>query len=223
MGGSAPPVGESIVGLFAAQVARAPGAVALSCAGVSMSYRELDDAATRLALVLAGRGAGPGRCVAVVFPRSARAIVAIVAVLKTGAGYVPIDPALPDERVGFMLADAAPVVVVTVSGLAGRLAGYGVGVVDVDDPGVADGSGGVLVSPAAGDIAYLIYTSGTTGVPKGVAITHGNVIALMESVVSVDPGLAVPGQVWAQCHSVVFDFSVWEIFGALLHLSLIHI
>ena len=85
----------SIPALFAAQVARAPEAVALSFEGRSWTYRELDEASNRLAHLLVGHGAGPGQCVALLLSRSAQAIVAIVAVLKTGAAYVPIDPALP--------------------------------------------------------------------------------------------------------------------------------
>ena len=98
------PVGTSvsIPVLFAAQVARAPEAVAVSCEGHSMTYRELEEAANRLAHLLAGQGVGPGRCVALLFSRSAEAIVAILAVLKTGAAYLPIDPAHPAARVGFM-------------------------------------------------------------------------------------------------------------------------
>ena len=113
----------SIPVLFAAQVARTPEAVAVSCGGRSLTYRELDEAANRLAHLLAGHGAGPGRCVALLFSRSAEAIVAILAVLKTGAAYVPIDPALPAARIEFMLADAAPVAAVTTAGLAERLDG----------------------------------------------------------------------------------------------------
>ena len=106
-------VSASIPVLFAAQVARTPEAVAISCAGRSLTYRELDAAADRLARLLAGHGAGPGACVALLLSRSAEAIIAIVAVLKTGAAYVPIDPGLPADRIGFMLTDAAPVAVVT--------------------------------------------------------------------------------------------------------------
>ena len=83
----------SVPVLFAAQVARAPEAVAISCGGRSMTYRELDEASNRLAHLLAGQGAGPGQCVALLFSRSAEAIIAILAVLKTGAAYLPIDPA----------------------------------------------------------------------------------------------------------------------------------
>ena len=88
-------------------------------------------------------------------------------------------------------------------------------VIDVDDPAVDSQPGTALPAPAPDDIAYLIYTSGTTGVPKGVAITHRNVTQLFES---LEIGLQLaPGQVWTQCHSLAFDFSVWEIWGALLH------
>ena len=81
-----------------------------------MTYRELDEAANRLAHLLAGQGVGPGQCVALLFSRSAEAIVAILAVLKTGAAYLPIDPALPAARIGFMLADAAPIAAITTAG-----------------------------------------------------------------------------------------------------------
>ena len=117
----------SIPALFAAQVARDPEAVAVTCEGRSMTYRELDEAANRLAHLLAGHGAGPGQCVALLFPRSAEAIVAILAVLKTGAAYLPIDPALPAARIGFMLADAAPIAAITTAGLAERLDGCDAG------------------------------------------------------------------------------------------------
>ena len=102
-----PPV--SITELWAAQVARAPEAVAMSCEGRSWTYREVEEAANRLAHLLAGHGVGPGGCVGLLLPRSAQAIVAILAVLKTGAAYVPIDAGLPAARIGFMLADAAPI------------------------------------------------------------------------------------------------------------------
>jgi non-ribosomal peptide synthetase component F len=145
-------------------------------------------------------------------PRSADAIVAILAVLKTGAAYVPIDPAHPDERIGFVLADAAPLVVITTASLRSRVDPYGVAVVDIEDEGIAAQPGTPLPVPAPDDIAYVIYTSGTTGTPKGVAVRHCNVTALMQS----RPGGLAPGGVWTQCHSLAFDFSVWEIFGPLL-------
>ena len=87
-------------------------------------------------------------------------------------------------------------------------------VIDVDDAAVDAQPGTALAVPSAEDIAYLIYTSGTTGVPKGVAVTHRNVTRLLKALDATDLS---SGQVWSQCHSLAFDFSVWEIFGALLH------
>ncbi|OJZ70153.1 non-ribosomal peptide synthetase, partial [Mycobacterium paraffinicum] len=206
----------SIPQLFAAQVARTPEAVALVCGGLSMTYRELDAAADRLAHVLAGRGAGPGQFVALLFSRSAEAIVAILGVLKSGAAYLPIDPALPEARIGFVLSDAAPMAVITTADLADRLVGHDVPVIDIDDiddVGAAAQPGPALPAPGPEDLAYLIYTSGTTGVPKGVAVTHRNATQLLAR---MDAGLPRAG-VWSQWHSLAFDVSVHEIFGALLH------
>ncbi|MCV7413677.1 non-ribosomal peptide synthetase [Mycobacterium florentinum] len=206
-------VGVTITELFAAQVANAPEAVALACGDRSWTYRELDDAAERLARVLAGHGAGPGQTVALLFSRSTEAIVSMMAVLKAGAAYLPIDPALPDARVEFMLGDATPVAAVTTAALRSRFDGADLVVVDFDDPGADPGT--ELSAPAPTDLAYMIYTSGTTGVPKGVVITHQNATSLLEKLHSGVP--AGPGQVWSQWHSYSFDVSVWEIFGALLH------
>src|SRR5262249_41691363 len=151
--------------LFAAQVARDPGAVAVSFGDSSMSYRGLEGAANRLAHLLVEQGVGPGQRVALLFPRSVEAIVAILGVLKTGAAYVPIGPALPDARLDFVLADAGPAVVVTTAELVDRLGGRGLSVIDVHDRSVyGQPSTPLSVLPAPDDIAYLIYTSGTTGV-----------------------------------------------------------
>ncbi|MFN3003729.1 amino acid adenylation domain-containing protein, partial [Mycolicibacterium wolinskyi] len=204
---------SSIPVLFGGQVARCPDAVALVSDGRSVTYRELDEASNRLAHLLVGHGAGPGRRVAVLFSRSVEAIVAILGVLKTGAAYVPIDPAHPDARVGFVLGDAAPVAVVTTAQLRPRVEGYDLLVVEVDDARLGDQPSGALPVPAADDIAYVIYTSGTTGVPKGVAVPHRNVVELLETLgADVDSA----GQVWTLAHSLAFDYSVWEIWGPLL-------
>ncbi len=207
----------SIPVLFAAQVGRTPDAVAVTFGGSSMTYRELDEASNRLAHVLAAHGASLGETVALLTSRSADAIVAIVAVLKTGAAYLPLDPTLPTARIRLVIADAAPIAAITTADLAGRLDGHDMAVVDVSDIGdtaVNTQPSAPLPAPSPDDIAYLIYTSGTTGVPKGVAIAHHNVTRLLGSL-SSDAGLP-PEQVWTQCHSYAFDFSVWEIWGALL-------
>ena len=202
----------SIPVLFAAQLARAPAAVALVCGERSWTYREVEEAANRLAHLLARHGAGPGECVALLLSRSAEAIVAILAVLKTGAAYLPIDPMYPTARIAVILEDAEPVAAITTTGLRSRLDGCDLAVIDVEDPQIRAHPCTALPAPAADDIAYIIYTSGSTGVPKGVGITHHNVTQLLAS---LDAGLP-PGQVWTQCHSYAFDVSVWEIFGALL-------
>ncbi|OBA58466.1 non-ribosomal peptide synthetase [Mycobacterium sp. 1100029.7] len=210
-----PAAGTTIPAMFDAQVARTPDGVALVDGERSWSYRELDEAAEKLARVLVGKGAGPGECVALLFPRSAEAIIAMVAVLKAGAAYLPIDPVMPDARLEFMLGDATPVAAMTNPVLRARFEGAELAVIDVDDPDLVIPSDVTLPSAAPEDLAYMIYTSGTTGVPKGVAITHGNATSLLES---PDPGAPTgPGQVWSQWHSYSFDVSVWEIFSALLH------
>jgi amino acid adenylation domain-containing protein/thioester reductase-like protein/non-ribosomal peptide synthase protein (TIGR01720 family) len=207
------PAAVSIPALISAQVQRAPEAVALTADGRSMTYRELDEAANRLAHLLVDQGAGPGERVALLLTRSAEAIVAIFAVLKSGAAYVPIDPAHPTARMQFMLADAAPIAAITTGALADRLDGCALLVIDINDPSIDTQPATPLPTPAADDIAYLIYTSGTTGVPKGVAVPNQNVSWLLGS---LDDDLDLsPGQVWTQSHSLAFDFSVWEIFGAL--------
>uniref|UniRef100_UPI0039089FD9 amino acid adenylation domain-containing protein n=1 Tax=Mycolicibacterium celeriflavum TaxID=1249101 RepID=UPI0039089FD9 len=204
----------SIPVLFAEQVARTPEAVAVSCAERSWTYADVEAAADQLAQLLAARGVGPGECVALLLPRSPEMIVAILAVFKAGAAYLPIDPALPAARMDFMVLDAAPIAGITNAALAERLAGGDLLVIDIDDPGIESQPASVgLPAPAPDDLAYLIYTSGTTGVPKGVAVTHRNVTQLLEQ---LHRYLPVTG-VWTQCHTYGFDTSVWETWSPLLH------
>ncbi|WP_165609875.1 AMP-binding protein, partial [Mycolicibacterium fortuitum] len=174
-------VSAPVTELFAAQATRSRDAVAVAFDGRQMSYGELDELSNRLAHHLVGLGAGPGQRVAVLLPRSADSVVAILAVLKSGAAYLPIDPLHPDARVEFMLGDAAPVVAVTTAGLAGRLSGSDLEVVELDHVHSTGDNGVTLPVPSADDVAYLIYTSGTTGRPKGVAVTHSNVVRLLET------------------------------------------
>ena len=208
------PMPASIPAVFAAQVARAPEAVAISDGELSWTYREVEQSANRLAHLLVREGVGPGQRVALLLPRSAEAIVAMLAVLKTGAAYVPIDPAVPAARSEFVLGDAAPIAAITTAELRPRLDGHDLLIIDVADPAIDTQPSTALPAPAPDDIAYLIYTSGTTGTPKGVAIPHRNVTRLLET---LDADLELAGQVWSQCHSLAFDFSVWEIWGALLY------
>ncbi|EJZ04644.1 non-ribosomal peptide synthetase PstA, partial [Mycolicibacterium fortuitum subsp. fortuitum DSM 46621 = ATCC 6841 = JCM 6387] len=212
------PTTATIPALFERHVVRDREAIAVSFDGRQITYGELDQAANRLAQLLVENGVGPGQRVALLFTRSVEAIVAIFAVLKSGAAYVPIDPVVPDSRLSFVLTDSAPVAVVTTTDLIPRIVGHGLLVIDVCEitvRAIDDRRAAVLPAPGPDDIAYLIYTSGTTGVPKGVAIPHRNVARLLAA---LDTELELSAdQVWTQCHSLAFDFSVWEIFGALLH------
>ena len=144
----------SIPALFAEHVARSPQAVAVTSGGRSLTYRELDESSNRLAHLLTDHGVGPGRCVALVSERSAGAVVAMLAVLKTGAAYLPIDPAVPTARIEFMIADAAPIAAVTAAALRSRLDRCDLTVIDLDDPRIQTYPGTALPAPAPDDIAY---------------------------------------------------------------------
>src|SRR6185437_10176785 len=215
-----PSTPTSIPALFTAQAARTPQAPAVTFEGRSMTYRELDEKSNRLAHLLIGRGVGPGESVALLFGKSTDAIVAILAVLKTGAAYLPIDPALPAARIEFMLGDTAPMAALTTAALADKLGAHDLMVIDIHDRALTRQPATALPAPAPEHVAHIIYTSGTTGVPKGVAVSHRNVTRLFDAQ-AVGVELSAD-QVWTQFHSYAFDFSVLalsvrEIWGALLH------
>ncbi|GGW45908.1 non-ribosomal peptide synthetase [Streptomyces lucensis JCM 4490] len=212
----------TLVDLFAAQAARTPGAEAVTCGDDRLDYATLDARSGRLAHRLAELGAGPERFVALALPRSTDLVVAVLAVLKTGAAYLPIDPALPAERVRHLLADARPVALVTTT-RNGTGTDPAVPVLPLDDPGVrADlerrpvaGPDDPARRPLPESPAYAIYTSGSTGRPKGVVVPHANVVRLFTRTRHWF-GFG-PDDVWTLFHSYAFDFSVWELWGPLLH------
>jgi amino acid adenylation domain-containing protein len=199
---------RTLPGLFDAQRRRSPKATAVIAGGERLSYADLDERATRLARRLVAAGAGPERIVAVAVGRSVDLVVAMLAVVRSGAAYLPLDPAYPAARTAFMLADAAPVAVV-VDG-AGTPAAGDVPQVPVEGPATE----AVLPEIDPATPAYVIYTSGSTGVPKGVVVPHASAAALFAATAQVyDVG---PADVWSCCHSASFDFSVWEIWGPLV-------
>ncbi|HEU4451768.1 MAG TPA: amino acid adenylation domain-containing protein, partial [Longimicrobium sp.] len=211
-------VAESLPARFARQAARTPDGVAVTCRGDALTYAALDARASRLARRLAREGAGPETRVALLLERSVDLVVALLAVLKTGAAYVPIDPAYPAERAAYMLDNSGARLVVTQESLGERVDGRGVPVlrVDADRSEIEredDSPLAVEVDPES--LAYVIYTSGSTGRPKGVGVTHANVHRLFTA---TDPWFGFGGDdVWTLFHSAAFDFSVWEIWGALLY------
>jgi amino acid adenylation domain-containing protein len=171
---------QSLAELFEAQAARTPDAEAAACGGRRLSYGELNERANRIAHHLRGRGCGPGSLVAVCLERGTDWLACVLGVLKAGAAYVPLDPAYPKERMGYVLADTRARVVLTQEGLAAGLPG-GVEVVRVDeDRGARARESGRNPGTRAGgqDLAYVIYTSGSTGRPKGVMVQHGSVVNL---------------------------------------------
>ncbi|MFF8717021.1 amino acid adenylation domain-containing protein [Streptomyces sp. NPDC015184] len=208
--------------LFQLRVAADPEAAAVVGEDGVLSYAELNTRANRLARLLISRGAGPESFVAVAVPRGTDLIVALLAVVKAGAAYLPVDPNYPADRIAYMLDDARPALVVTSAAVAGRL--------PVQDPLVLDDpeTSAALAGQTADDPtnedrlgplhlpcpAYLIYTSGSTGRPKGVVVTHMGVASLLTA--QIDAFDLGPGSRVLQFASPSFDAAFWELCMALL-------
>nr|AKA59480.1 non-ribosomal peptide synthetase [uncultured bacterium AZ_40] len=191
---------------------RHPDMVAVSAGHTRLTYRELDRAANRLAHRLRALGIGPEVLAGVCVDRGAEIPVAVLAVLKAGGGYVPLDPGHPPARWRAVVADAGCRVVL--GGERFRDSFPGVSFVSIEDcAGWPDERPDVDVGPH--NAAYVIYTSGSTGQPKGVVVSHANVARLFRTTYA-EFGFG-PDDVWTLFHSAAFDFSVWEMFGALIH------
>ncbi|MFJ6615919.1 amino acid adenylation domain-containing protein, partial [Streptomyces sp. NPDC091289] len=217
---------EHLPALFRARAARTPHAPALDFGDLTLDYRALDLRSDRLAHLLAARGVGAEDLVAVALPRTDAMVVALLAVLKSGAAYVPIDPEYPADRVAYMLADAAPALLLTDGETAPGLPdGDGVARLVLDDPGTLDALDAVtepelglvrhIAAPHPGHPAYVIYTSGSTGRPKGVVVGHGNLLNLLNAIqgrlrlTADDRVLAVT--------TIGFDISNLELWTPLAH------
>jgi amino acid adenylation domain-containing protein len=211
-------VADALPARFAAQAARTPVAVAVTFGGESVSYAELDARANRLAHRLVKLGARPDALVGLCVERSVETVVGILAILKAGAGYLPLDPAYPEDRLAYLLEDSGVSVVITTSELADRLAADGPTLVLLDAEAeaiAAEPADAPAIDISPDSLAYVIYTSGSTGKPKGVQVTHANVVRLFAA---TDHWFGFgTADVWTLFHSYAFDFSVWEIWGALLY------
>ena len=215
------PQDELIHGIFEEQVARQPDAIAVVFNGESATYADLNRKANQLARYLTKRGIGPDRLVGICMERSLEMITGLLGILKSGGAYVPLDPALPPERLSYLLADAAPTLLLTQERLKPHLPSSAAEVISVDTDWSrialedSDNPDGRSLGLHSAHLSYVIYTSGSTGRPKGVMIEHRNVTRLFAATQKwfhFDER-----DVWTLFHSFAFDFSVWEIWGALLH------
>ncbi|MGW0039220.1 amino acid adenylation domain-containing protein [Gordonia sp. NPDC003376] len=207
--------------ILTATARRAPDAIAVRSGDTTMSYRDLDERSNRLARYLLRHPAGPEGVVACVLPRSPQAVVAIWAAARAGVPFLPIDPGLPAERIGFLLADCAVTLGLTLADLRDDLPGSvdwllldqqrTAGILDAEPAGpITDAERGGPIR--LGDTAYVIYTSGSTGTPKGVRVGHrglAHLVAAQRRVLRVDPAARV-----LQVASPGFDASVFELLMA---------
>ncbi|WFR97526.1 amino acid adenylation domain-containing protein [Rhizobium tumorigenes] len=204
---------------FAHFAVRYPKAIAVTSMERSLSYAELEASANRLARRLIAAGAGPDRIVGVSLPRSTDLIVALLAVLKSGAAYLPLDPAYPAARLDYLLSDARPVTIISALGVP--IPENDLPRLDLfanEEEGTWDASpirdSERLSGLHPDQPAYVIYTSGSTGRAKGVVVSHRCVLTLLDATIPMfDLG---PADVWTAFHSYAFDFSVWEIWAPLL-------
>ncbi|HEU0079692.1 MAG TPA: amino acid adenylation domain-containing protein, partial [Longimicrobiaceae bacterium] len=211
------PRGVCVHELFEAQAALRPDAAALVWGGEELSYGELEERANRLAHHLCGLGVGPESRVGVLLERGVELVVSILAVLKAGGCYVPLDPGYPSERLRMMLEDGGVGVLVSRGELAGAVESGGLSVVLLDEVSEAlarESAEAPRGGAAAENLAYIVYTSGSTGRPKGVMVAHRHVVQL---VVETDYVRIQPGDRVAQASSASFDALTFEAWGALMN------
>ncbi|WP_169307462.1 non-ribosomal peptide synthetase [Chitiniphilus eburneus] len=212
---------DTLVDRFERWAAETPDAIALTLDGEHLSYATLNARANRLAHALAAPPRGAGQpLIALLLARSVETVVSILAVLKAGAGYVPMDPDAPASRIETILDDTRPLLLLADRASAATLGDTPCPVWQLDDPALREQLArqpdtDLPRRAASDDLAYVIYTSGSTGKPKGVCISHRNVVRLFDS---TDAWFHYRrDDVWSMCHAYIFDASVWEMWGALLH------
>ncbi|RDI58942.1 amino acid adenylation domain-containing protein, partial [Nocardia pseudobrasiliensis] len=207
----------TLADLVATQARRRPDAVAIRFGETGVTFREMQRGANRVARALIDRGAGPETLVAVAVPRDEALPIALLGTLTSGAGYLPIDTTYPAQRLEFMLNDAAPTCILTTAEMRDSLPDTDIPIMLLSE---ADGYTDDRVTDAdriaplrPENLAYVIYTSGSTGVPKGVGVSHRNVLELFANTQLLFEFDET--DVWTLFHSYAFDFSVWELWCAL--------
>ncbi|HEX7771280.1 MAG TPA: condensation domain-containing protein, partial [Pyrinomonadaceae bacterium] len=206
--------------LFETQAAATPEAIALVYEAEQLSYRELNERSNQLAHYLRELGVGPETLVGLCCERSLELVVALLGVLKAGGAYLPLDPQYPHERLAFMVQDAGISLLLTHTQVDGieQWAGAQTRVIALEREWESISQRSVAnpaVTAIADNLAYMIYTSGSTGQPKGTLLTHYNVTRLLEATAA--DFTFNRDDVWTLFHSYAFDFSVWEIWGALAY------
>ncbi|MHC5747095.1 MAG: amino acid adenylation domain-containing protein [Nostoc sp.] len=212
------PQNKCIHELFEAQVEKTPDAVAVVFEEEQLTYQELNSRANQLGHYLQDLGVKPEVLVGICVERSLSMVIGLLAILKAGGAYIPLDPSYPQERLAFILENTQTSVLLTQTSLVEAMLQHKAQVVclDADWHNIAQQS---QINPISGctsdNLAYIIYTSGSTGQPKGVLVNHANVARLLAA---TDSWYNFNQQdVWTLFHSIAFDFSVWEIWGALLY------
>ena len=212
------PAPDSLIARFTAQVNRSPDAIAVCTpAGEHLTYQQLDERSNRLAYHLVGSGVTTETPVGLFIERTPELLVGLIAILKAGGAYVPIDPAYPAERIAFIIEDAQAPTILTHSHLAAQLPELTAAVIAIDKLPAMTEVPSPPPLPVIGpdQAAYIIYTSGSTGTPKGCIVPHHQTVRLFDA---TDHWFHFnPQDVWTLFHSPAFDFSVWEIWGALLY------
>lgn len=206
--------------LFEEQAQRTPDAVAVVYNGECLRYAEINSRSNQLARHLRDKGIGINQFVGLCVDRSLEMVIGVLGILKAGGAYLPLDPNYPTERLAYVLKDAAPKVLLTHAQVRAILPVTSAEVIELDtdwnEIGERETSNVVRLSAMRCDhLAYVIYTSGSTGAPKGVMVEHRNVTRLFGA---ADRWFNFTDKdVWTLFHSVAFDFSVWELWGALLY------
>ena len=199
------------------QAARTPDTIALVCEDRSLTYRELDRHADRVARVLMARGAGPDRLVGLYINRSCELVIGALAILKAGSAYVPLDPTYPANRIAYMIEDSALELVLSARGLTPPANESNASVVVIEDALASADDRTPQSDVAADNLAYVIYTSGSTGRPKGVLVEHRNAVNFITGMNARVPKSDHGQDVWLAVTSLSFDISVLELFWTLSH------